>query len=107
MEDMEGMEHAKDLTGNLSAFDMDYTTYAGPSWRRWPARDDKKILAVKESFGPVIWYMETDTGNLNCHILTDWEYIEIGGNRYTVNDGTDKISAALEREKVVRLLEGM
>ena len=101
------MEYAKDLTGNRLAFNMDCTTDAELSWRRWPARDNKEILSVKETFGPVIWYMETDTGNLNCHMLTAWEYIEIGGKRYTVDDGTDKISAALEREKVVRLLEEM
>lgn len=76
--------------------------------RRWPDRPGLEIRAVTESFGCIFfWYTETDTGNKNCHLLTELEYIEIGGKKYTVIDGVDRISMALEKEKVERLLERM
>lgn len=76
--------------------------------QRWPDRPGLEICAVTETFGrAIIWYIETDTGNKNCHMLTEQEYVEIDGKKYTVADGADRISTALEREKIERLLERM
>lgn len=76
--------------------------------RRWPDRSCVEIFAVTERLGqPVFWYTETDTGNKDVHVLPETEYVEIGGKKYTVADGTDRISAALDREIVKNLLERM
>ena len=76
--------------------------------RRWPDRSGVEICAVTERRGRAIfWYIETDRGYKNCHLLTEQEYVEIGGKRYTVADGADRISAALEKEKIKTMLERM
>ena len=76
--------------------------------RLWPDRSGVEIFAVTEMFGlPVFWYTETDTGSKDCHMLTGTEYVEIDGKKYTMVDGADRISAALEQEKVKNLLERM
>lgn len=76
--------------------------------QRWPDRPGLEICAVTEMFRrAIIWYIETDTGNKNCHMLTEQEYIEIDGKKYTVADGADRISAALEKEKIKKMLDRM
>lgn len=75
--------------------------------RRWPERTGVEICSVTERIErPIFWYTETGKGR-NCHMLTEQEYVEIGGKQYTVADGADKISSALEREKIEKMLERM